>query len=116
MMVSFLNCQIIRVLTIYIDSSEGSKAEEAFSQCKDSEESLDFTSGTKEMKERRALGMKLVAAHLLLDAIAVDRELGLKMLDMYRKEWVAVVEKPRDSDFTSLEEYYQYRMDNFGMR
>jgi hypothetical protein len=58
--------------------------------------------------------MKRIGAQLLLEAINVDRECGLRMLELYRKEWVAVVEKPRSNDFASLAEYYEYRENNFG--
>ena len=40
----------------------------------------------------------------------------MHMLEMYQKEWLAIVEKNDDKEFDDLEAYYAYRKCNFGMR
>ena len=90
--------------------------DKAMAEHKDFEASFDTGNNHKPAAGSRAAKLKKLASQLLLEAINLDRELGMYMLEMYQKEWVAVVEKRDVSEFNSLDEYYSYRMDNFGMR
>lgn len=64
----------------------------------------------------RGTKMKKLASQVLLDAIRIDKELGIHMLEMYQKGWLAVAERTENKDFESLEDYFAFRMNNFGMR
>lgn len=102
--------------TYRIDASEGMDLEEAIAEHRDFERSLDIE--TKESPEQgsRADKLKRLAAQILLEAVHIDRDMGIHMLEMYQKEWLAIVEKNDDEEFENLEEYYAYRKCNFGMR
>ncbi|RAQ98645.1 geranylgeranyl pyrophosphate synthase [Stemphylium lycopersici] len=101
---------------IHDDASEGMDLEEAIAEHRDFERSLDIE--TKESPEQgsRADKLKRLAAQILLEAVHIDRDMGIHMLEMYQKEWLAIVEKNDDEEFENLEEYYAYRKCNFGMR
>ncbi|KAL4902036.1 hypothetical protein BDW74DRAFT_187032 [Aspergillus multicolor] len=64
----------------------------------------------------RARGLKKLVSQILLEAIEIDRDLGMYMFDMYNKGWLAVAGKEAVTQFTSLEQYQAYRRDDFGIR
>jgi hypothetical protein len=99
-----------------IDASEAMNIDEAMAEHHDFEASLDVKGNQKPRQGSRVMKLKKLTSQLLLEAISVDRELGMYMLDKYQKEWVSVVEKPNVAEFKSLDDYYEYRKCNFGMR
>ncbi|KAI9844618.1 MAG: hypothetical protein M1837_005470 [Sclerophora amabilis] len=101
---------------VHDDASEAMGIEEAMAEHHDFEKSLDLNDDQKPKEGSRAMKLKKLAAQVLLEVIGIDRELGMNMLEMYQKEWLAIVEKPTAKDFETLEEYYEYRKCNFGMR
>ncbi|KAJ0413219.1 isoprenoid synthase domain-containing protein [Aspergillus carlsbadensis] len=64
----------------------------------------------------RARGLKKLVSQILLEAIDINRDLGMYMFDMYNKGWLAVAGKETVTQFTSLEQYQAYRRDDFGIR
>ena len=66
------------------------------------------TSGT------RAPKIKKLVSQMLLEAIRIDREMGIYMFDMYNKGWLAVAGEAKVWQFDSVEEYQAYRKNDFG--
>ncbi|KAK1149438.1 hypothetical protein N8T08_006661 [Aspergillus melleus] len=63
----------------------------------------------------RAPRLKKLVSRILLEAVEVDREMGMYMFDMYNKGWLAVAGKEAVTQFTSLDAYQAYRKDDFGL-
>ncbi|PSN71887.1 geranylgeranyl pyrophosphate synthase [Corynespora cassiicola Philippines] len=101
---------------IHDDASEGMGIEDAIAEHRDFERSLDIEPTEEPAQGSRADKLKKLAAQILLEAVRIDRDMGIHMLEMYQKEWLAIVEKNDDKEFGDLEEYYTYRKCNFGMR
>lgn len=65
----------------------------------------------------RAAKLKKLVSQILLEAIRIDRDLGMYMFDMYNKGWLSVAGgEGKVPQFNSLEEYQAYRRDDFGIR
>lgn len=90
--------------------------DEAMAEHRDFERSLDTGPTERPAHGSRADKLKKLAAQILLEAIQIDHDMGIYMLEMYQKEWLAIVEKNDDKEFKNLEQYYAYRKCNFGMR
>jgi ophiobolin F synthase len=88
--------------------------DEAMAEHDDFGASVDIHNKQKP-KGPRSVKLKRLAAQFLLDCINIDRELGIYMLEVYQKDWVAVMEEPNMGGFKSLEEYYKFRKLNIGM-
>ncbi|KAL5340870.1 isoprenoid synthase domain-containing protein [Aspergillus crustosus] len=63
----------------------------------------------------RASKLKKLVSQVLLEAIKIDRDMGMYMFDMYNKGWLAVAGKDAVTPFKSLEDYQAYRRDDFGL-
>jgi ophiobolin F synthase len=90
--------------------------ENAMAEHRDFERSLDVEPMEQPAHGSRADKLKKLAAQILLEAVHIDHDMGIYMLEMYQKEWLAIVEKNDDKEFKNLEEYFAYRKCNFGMR
>jgi hypothetical protein len=90
--------------------------EDAIAEHHDFERSLDVEATEEVTQGSRADKLKRLGAEILLEAVRIDREMGMHMLEMYQKEWLAIVEKNDDKEFDDLHAYYAYRKCNFGMR
>ncbi len=89
---------------------------DAIAEHQDLERSLDVETTKEPTHGSRAEKLKKLVSQILLEAIRIDRDMGIHMLEMYQKEWLAIAEKKDDKDFKDLEEYYDYRKCNFGMK
>lgn len=77
----------------------------------DPNEQLPLRRGT------RAPKLKKLVSQILLEAIRIDRDMGMYMFDMYNKGWLSVAGgEGKVPQFKSLEEYQAYRRDDFGIR
>jgi ophiobolin F synthase len=92
------------------------KLEDAMDEHRNFERSLDIDSTERPAHGSRADKLKKLAAQILLEAVQIDHDMGIYMLEMYQKEWLAIVEKNDEKEFKNLEEYYAYRKCKFGMR
>ncbi|KAH8803528.1 geranylgeranyl pyrophosphate synthase [Xylogone sp. PMI_703] len=101
---------------IHDDAPEAMHIHDATNEHRDFEASLDIHSTKSPQKGSRAARLKRLTAQMLVDVIHIDREMGMEMLEMYQKEWLAVVEKPDVPGFNSLDNYYKYCSGNFGLR
>jgi ophiobolin F synthase len=90
--------------------------EDAIAEHHDFERSLDVEATEEVAQGSRADKLKRLGAEILLEAVRIDREMGMHMLEMYQKEWLAIVEKNDNKEFDDLQAYYAYRKCNFGMR
>ncbi|KAF1942791.1 geranylgeranyl pyrophosphate synthase [Clathrospora elynae] len=101
---------------IHDDATEGIGLEDAIAEHRDFERSLDVETTEQPAQGSRADKLKKLAAQILLEAVRIDHDMGIHMLEMYQREWLAIVEKDNDKEFKDLEEYFTYRKCNFGMR
>lgn len=69
-------------------------------------------------RSTRAPKLKKLVSQILLEAIRIDRDLGMYMFDMYNKGWLSAAggKEGKAPQFNSLEEYQAYRRDDFGIR
>ncbi|KAG2005097.1 hypothetical protein GB937_009054 [Aspergillus fischeri] len=68
-------------------------------------------------RDTRAAKLKKLVSQILLEAIRIDRDMGMYMFDMYNKGWLSVAGgEGKVPQFNSLEEYQAYRRDDFGIR
>jgi hypothetical protein len=99
-----------------IDATEGSN--EAAAVSKHFEDSFQSNVPTSQNNGKRNLGLNIIVAQVFLDAVAVDRERGLDMMECMGTGWLTPAKDAiasRDSNFSSIEEYYVYRKDDFGL-
>ncbi|GLA65892.1 hypothetical protein AtubIFM54640_008092 [Aspergillus tubingensis] len=69
-------------------------------------------------RSTRAPKLKKLVSQILLEAMRIDRDLGMYMFDMYNKGWLSAAggKEGKAPEFKSLEEYQAYRRDDFGIR
>ncbi|RMI96607.1 hypothetical protein CDV36_016300 [Fusarium kuroshium] len=59
--------------------------------------------------------LKKLVAQFLIDAMRIDREQGIIMVDSYRTKWLAIMEHPNTKEILDLDEYLAFRRENGGM-
>jgi hypothetical protein len=66
--------------------------------------------------ETRAAKLKKLVSQVFLQAIELDHEQGMLMLESYQKEWAAIIEKSVVPKSNSLGDYLAFRTTKFRMR
>ena len=74
-------------------------------------ESVESLSG----KETKTIKMKELVSQCVLQILALDRTMGMRMIESYRKKWLDVMEHPDYDAMQSLDQYLAFRMLNGGM-
>ncbi|OJD32476.1 geranylgeranyl pyrophosphate synthase [Diplodia corticola] len=93
-----------------MDLEEAVRDHQHFSDALQPEAVDDVADGA--MKQRK---MKSLVSKIMLDILALDRDMGLRMLQSYREKWLDVMEKPDFDKVESMEKYLEFRMLNGGM-
>jgi ophiobolin F synthase len=63
----------------------------------------------------KSMKLKRLLSQCLLECISHDRQLGLRMLESYRKKWLDVMEHPDFEKVQTMGEYLTFRNLNGGM-
>lgn len=66
-------------------------------------------------KETKTIKMKELVSQCVLQILALDRTMGMRMIESYRKKWLDVMEHPDYDAMQSLDQYLAFRMLNGGM-
>ena len=70
---------------------------------------MDPNETHQEIKNVRAANMKKLVSQSILECIKIDPEIGMDMVDSYRKTWLKKMEVPDTDNFQTLDEYLNFR-------
>jgi len=65
--------------------------------------------------DSRSAKTKEIVSTAILECIRVDRVGALRMLEAYRKKWLAIMETYNTDEIDNLDDYFFYRANNGGM-
>lgn len=97
------------------DTSEDMKYDEAVVLHDDLGAALDIHDDRQLASGSKSEKLKKLVAEFLLDALSLDREKGILMVDSYRTKWLAIMEHPNTEEFFELDKYLAFRRENGGM-
>ena len=97
------------------DTSEEMQADDAITEHDDLGAALDINDQRVLQKGSKSEKLKKLVAKFLLDAMSIDREKGILMVDSYRTKWLAIMEHQNTEEFVSLDAYLAFRRNNGGM-
>lgn len=97
------------------DTSEEMQADDAITEHDDLGAALDINDRRVLQKGSKSEKLKKLVAKFLLDAMSIDREKGILMVDSYRTKWLAIMEHQNTEEFVSLDAYLAFRRNNGGM-
>ncbi|KAK8134625.1 hypothetical protein PG984_006637 [Apiospora sp. TS-2023a] len=89
--------------------------ESALEEHKHFSDALDGNLGSLSNKEAKTIKMRQLVSDCVLKILALDREMGMRMIESYRKKWLDVMEDPDYDAMQSLDQYLAFRMLNGGM-
>jgi geranylgeranyl pyrophosphate synthase len=101
---------------IHDDACEEMDVEEAIAEHDDLDAAMDINDKRVLEEGSKSMKMKKLLSQSLIESISLDRELGIQMLETYRKLWLAVMEHPNTAEFQTMEAYLNFRRLNIGMR
>ena len=76
---------------------------------------MDPNETQQEIKSVRAAKMKKLLSQSILECIKVDPEIGMDVVDFYRKRWLKEMDVPDTDSFQNLEEFLNFRSLNAGV-
>lgn len=75
---------------------------------------MDPNETEQEIKNVRAAKMKKLLSQSILECIKIDPEIGMDIVDSYRKTWLKEMDVPDTDNFRNLDEYLNFRFLNAG--
>ncbi|KAF8250240.1 geranylgeranyl pyrophosphate synthase [Wilcoxina mikolae CBS 423.85] len=100
---------------IHDDVGEDLDVEEATAEHDILKAALDPNDKRKLSEGSKAMNTKKLVSQCMLECIALDHELGMKMLAAFRDLWLAIGENHSDKEIMTMEEYTVHRGNNGGM-
>ncbi|KAK8086393.1 hypothetical protein PG994_001367 [Apiospora phragmitis] len=98
-----------------LDAAEDLTLENALEGHKHFSDALDETLGSLSTKEAKTIKMRQLVSQCVLQILALDRDMGMRMIESYRKKWLDVMEHENYDAMQSLDQYLAFRMLNGGM-
>ncbi|KAK8078112.1 hypothetical protein PG996_004282 [Apiospora saccharicola] len=98
-----------------IHDAEDLTLESALEEHKHFSDALDGNLATLSNKEAKTIKMRQLVSDCVLQILTLDREMGMRMIESYRKKWLDVMEDPDYDAMQSLDQYLAFRMLNGGM-
>ncbi|KAK8129662.1 hypothetical protein PG999_002042 [Apiospora kogelbergensis] len=100
---------------IHDDAAEDLPLESALEEHKHFSDALNESVESLSGKETKTIKMKELVSQCVLQILALDRTMGMRMIESYRKKWLDVMEHPDYDAIQSLDQYLAFRMLNGGM-
>lgn len=75
---------------------------------------MDPNESLQEIKNARAAKMKKLLSQSILECIKIDPEIGMDIVDSYRKTWLKEMDVRDTNAFQTLEEFLNFRWLNAG--
>ncbi|KAI9768777.1 MAG: hypothetical protein M1839_003962 [Geoglossum umbratile] len=77
-------------------------------------QALDVVEDRGPAKTERASKMKKLLAQATLECVKLDHEVGMEIVDAYRKKWLVDMDIPNTETFQTLDDYLAFRRANAG--
>ncbi|MCJ1270922.1 hypothetical protein MMC22_010819 [Lobaria immixta] len=77
-------------------------------------EIMDPNETQQEIKNMNAAKMKKLLSQSILECIKIDPEIGMEIVDSYRKNWLKKMDVPDTNSFQNLDEFINFRYLNAG--
>jgi hypothetical protein len=77
-------------------------------------QALDVVEDRGPAKTERASKMKKLLAQAALECVKLDHEVGMEIVDAYRKKWLVDMDIPNTETFQTLDDYLGFRRANAG--
>jgi transcriptional/translational regulatory protein YebC/TACO1 len=98
-----------------IDSAEEVQYEQALIETNNFSRALDIKDDREAIAGSKYEKLKKLVVQILFEAMSINREQAITMVDMYRKKWLTIMEHPNTSEFTDFDTYLYFRQGNGGM-
>ena len=109
-------CRARRKRLLLIDSDVGESKD--FQGAVDEHDALivamDPNETQQEIKNMNAAKMKKLLSQSILECIKIDPEIGMEIVDSYRKNWLKKMDVPDTNSFQNLDEFINFRHLNAG--
>ncbi|KAL0940030.1 Fusicoccadiene synthase 1 [Colletotrichum truncatum] len=98
-----------------VDACEEMSIAAAHEEHLDLDAAMDVNDSRRLSSDSRSAKTKELVSMAILECLKVDRVGALRMLEAYRKQWLAVMETYNTEEIDSLDEYFTSRANNGGM-
>ncbi|TLS26487.1 hypothetical protein PpBr36_04268 [Pyricularia pennisetigena] len=110
-----LLCYLLDVGCFHDDACEEMSIAAAQIEHMDLDAAMDVSDARNLSADSRSAKTKDLVSTAILECVQVDRVGGLRMLEAYRKKWLAIMETYDTEKIETLDEYFESRANNGGM-
>ncbi|ELQ39348.1 geranylgeranyl pyrophosphate synthetase [Pyricularia oryzae] len=110
-----LLCYLLDVGCFHDDACEEMSIAAAHIEHMDLDAAMDVSDDRSLSADSRSAKTKDLVSTAILECVRVDRVGALRMLEAYRKKWLAIMENYDTEKIETLDEYFESRANNGGM-
>ncbi|TLD17916.1 uncharacterized protein PgNI_00691 [Pyricularia grisea] len=110
-----LLCYLLDVGCFHDDACEEMSIAAAHIEHMDLDAAMDVSDARSLSADSRSAKTKDLVSNAILECVRVDRVGALRMLEAYRKKWLAIMETYDTEKIETLDEYFESRANNGGM-